>query len=294
MNHAGFKQYLQSLGVYVEGLADAIQDPGFSIDVDGVKSYDVLGPIIKDLREGNRPGYLGDFYVWLHTAAREMTADAKAVIETIDEKSPHPNDMGLILALSEQARKLDSLVTEYGKNLARDKPWINMTGNTMDCYRFWQDRSGKEYGEPEARKMEAKKLPVQRVSIVVMEEDNGAVSAGVSCNDGYFKKDDSVGAEVAPVFVFDMPSMMTDYLMKGRGLRGPGSASDTREARVIQCMQTAVPLMRGLVKMADVMRERDVLVDPDCLFGNVEIQTQPKGVLAEESPDAKIEIGSWS
>ncbi|UKL14972.1 hypothetical protein hairong_067 [Pseudomonas phage hairong] len=303
MNYSNFKDYLNQLGTDVRGFGNMLDSRVQELDPNsGEKSFKLLNPMINDLVDGRSPGAIGEFYVWLHTAARELSNDAKHAIETIDENSPAATDIRAVAELAEQVRKLNFLVSQYGVMLGKERPWTNMTGSMMEVYRFWNDKSGANYGTPEKRGMEARQIPTASVKIVVIEDDNGNSRAAISCSDNQYRRDDSVpgSPEIAKAFVFDFSVMVAGYLSGSRGRigRSPiGVATISREEYVMEVMQMASPLVHGIADMAETMHHHGFLVDTDNLYmlrGTPTVDQPSKGVLAEENPDAIIEIGSWS
>lgn len=297
MNYNGFKTYLKELDTDVRGFANMVDAGNQYVDPDtGNEGFNVLAPVTSDLYGGNSPGLLQDFYVWLHTAARELSNEAKQAIEEIDETSPSQSDVRAVAELAQQVAILNSLVNGYGDKLAEFRPWVKMSASTMEVYRFWNDKSGKNYGEPDKRGMETKQMPTQKVKIVCIESEDGrSTRAAVSCSNGQYRIDESVGGvAIASAYIFDMPLMMAKYLSGTGGRRSMGALN--RESIVVETMQKASSLMHGLCDMAETMNRHGVLRDVDNLYMLNELTTikPSKGVVAEESPDAKIEIGSWS
>lgn len=303
MNYSNFKEYLNQLGTDVRGFGNMLNNPEQEVDPDtGEQSWKLLNPMINDLVDGRSPGVIEDFYVWLHTAARELSNDAKYAIETIDETSPEATDVRAVAELAEQVKTLNELVTNYGQRLAKAKPWTKMLGSTMEVYRFWNDRSGANHGTPEKRGMEPRKLPTASVKIVVIEDDNGNSRAAISCSDNHYRRDESIpGApDIGQAFVFDVPKMIAGYLGSTSGgrvrARTMGVATMSREDYVLETMQLSKLLVHGIADMAETMHKHGYLVDTDNLYmlRDVAPYKPGKGVLSEENPDAIIEIGSWS
>lgn len=293
MNYSGFKEYLDLLGTDVRGLANQIDSPAIQIAANtGDTTFSILKPMIEDALSSDQ--YMQHFYVWLHTAARELSNDAKHAIEQIDETSPHADDISAVKELATQVLVLNERVNEYADVLSKHRPWSKLTTGTMETYRVWIDEEGNSVGTPEKRAMEPRSIPTSRMKIVVIEGEPGHYQAALSCSDLRFKVDESVGGiKIAQSFVFDLSQMMADFLTRQNGVRRISDPS--RQQFILKTMQHSTLLMHAVCDMAEIMHKYGYLVDTDNLYQlKTTLIKPPKGVLSEENPDAKIEIGSWS
>lgn len=292
MNYSGFKEYLDLLGMDVRALANELDSPSVEVDTG---CYVALKPIIFDSLGTDE--YIQSFYVWLHTAARELSNDAKYAIERIDETSPHPDEVNAVKDLVHQVGILNELVNEYAQVLVQHRPWVKLTNGTVETHRIWINRAGEMVGTPEKRNMEPRNLPTKQFKIVVVEGEPGQNKAAFSCSDLMYKNDASAGnIDIAQAFVFDMSQMLVDFLMPShRRFKGAAAPSSAHQNFAMKTLGHAARLMHGICDMAEVMHKHSILVDTDNLYQLKHLpKNASKGILAEENPDAKIEIGSWS
>lgn len=239
--------------------------------------------LIKRMTERGGEGreIIEELYQHLHTTGLELAKQASEVIDYMTQanenysmSTPHVRLVGLI-------EQMGTNIDEYTRRICRNALWRQAYNNqTMEVATFWADKSGNPISNPELRKMQPGDIKPAHGRIVLVDAENGSPQEPCLCvSDGKLREGNRQEILIPVV------DMVSAALIGGTAIT-TGSKFVGEAHSVIQ----------SFFEVADELSAQGMLVDPNDVYSFKKRGLEPprRQITAENNPEAKIDIGSWS
>lgn len=230
-------------------------------------------------REGRE--VIEELYQHLHTTGLELTKQASETVdymvrvnEDYSMSVPHVRLVGLI-------EKMGTEIDDYTRRICRNALWRQAYNNqTMDVATFWADSSGTPVSNPEFRKIQPGDIKPAHGRIVLVDAEDGSAQKPCLCvSDGILREGNR---QEILIPVVDMVA----FAVVGANAQITGAKFIGEAHSVIQ----------AFFEVADELSAQGMLADADDIYGlKKRKKAAPRRqITAENNPQAKIDIGSWS
>lgn len=264
--------------------------------------YKAFAPIRQDLKDGTKPEHtaLNELFVWFHREGQAIVTTAEKLAASTDIELDEELGLagGPMRELTYRIQSLSNSLKKYTNDMASSGFWRMAAGESVPVFSVWTNRQGEAVSDPEERAVMKAEMPLRNAGMFILEDENGRMNPCpvISVSDGVYRPSgikNALGVEddARQNFMVKVVPTFCDLLSGGAGL-------DAAEHRIDALRRHMENMVEPLQAMSDVAELIHVL-KPDAvdmqIYGLEEESVEPKvDLTAENNPEAKIEIGSFS
>lgn len=272
------KNFLKKVGVSYQELPTIFNECRYAES--GAETPFLIDRLIDDESSKGRL-LVEELYQHLHTTGLDLSKQASETVEymTLANESypmspPHVRLVGLI-------ERMGTEIDDYTRRICRNALWRQTYSNRpMDVATFWSDKNGTPVSNPEFRNMDAGDVKPAHGRIVLVDAEDGSAQKPCLCvTDGVLREGNR---QEVLIPVVDMVSSAVI-----------GGCAQITGSKFIGEAHTVI---QAFFDVADELAAQGTLCDPDDIYGlKKRKKAAPRRTItAEDNPEAKIDIGSWS